>query len=367
MLSPDEIKRYQRHFVLPNFGQHAQEKLKNSSVLIVGLGALGSPVSLYLAAAGIGRLGLVDADSINITNLQRQVLYREHDINSKKLDRAIANIAQLNHNVKLDAHPHFLSSENALEIIAGYDLVVDCTDNFPTRYLVNDACLLLDKPYVYGSIHQYEGQVSVFNANSDINYRDLFPEPPNPESVPNCEEGGVLGSLAGIIGSIQANEAIKLLTNIGEPLIEKLFIFDSLTLDTRKIKLKSKNTKESVKSLIDYDEFCKIKNKMIKEVTVKELHQMMENKEDFQLIDVREPHEAEISTLNGELIPLGQIPDNEAKIETSKKVVIHCRSGARSGQAVNYLQGKLGLDNLYNLKGGILAWADEIDPSMEKY
>ncbi|MTI40779.1 HesA/MoeB/ThiF family protein, partial [Fulvivirga lutimaris] len=203
MLSHDEIKRYQRHFVLPNFGPQAQEKLKKSSVLIVGLGALGSPASLYLAAAGVGKLGLVDADTINITNLQRQILYKESDIKAKKIDKAKASIAQLNQHVELITYPQFLTSQNALEILSDYDLIIDCTDNFPTRYLINDACILLNKPYVYGSIHQYEGQVSVFNAKSDINYRDLFPEPPNPESVPNCEEGGVLGSLAGIIGSTQ--------------------------------------------------------------------------------------------------------------------------------------------------------------------
>jgi molybdopterin/thiamine biosynthesis adenylyltransferase/rhodanese-related sulfurtransferase len=368
MFSKEEIKRYQRHFVLPNFGEEGQLKLKNAKVLIVGCGGLGNPVSLYLTAAGIDQIGLIDSDKVTISNLQRQILFNENDQGKSKVLQSVEKLGQLNRNVNFKPYRVQLSSENALDIIPEYDIVVDCTDNFPARYLINDACVILNKPFVYGSIHQYEGQVAVFNFREGVNYRDVFPTPPQPEAVNNCEQGGVLGTLTGIIGSIQANEVIKIITGIGEPLSEKLFIFDSLTLMSKIIKLKSTGSRKNIDKLIDYEAFCQSKNKnMVKEITVKELHQMMENKEDFQLIDVREPHEVEISTLNGELIPLAQIPGHEDNIAKDKKVIIHCRSGARSGQAVNYLQEKLGLDNLYNLKGGILAWADEIDPSMEKY
>ncbi len=368
MLSKDEIARYQRHLVLPQFGKEGQVKLKAAKVLIVGMGGLGCPVALYLTAAGIGQLGLVDFDVVDRSNLQRQVLYSEQDIGQHKAKVAVHRLSKLNSQTKFNSYQIGLNSTNALEIIKEYDFVIDCSDNFPCRYLLNDACVLLDKPLVYGSIHQYEGQVAVFNLNKSTNYRDLFPTPPSPESVPNCEEGGVLGSLAGIIGSIQANEAIKIITNVGTPLVEKLFIFDSLSMLSRTIVYPSQNSRDGITQLIDYDEFCNpTKSKMVKEITVKELHEMMQNKEDFQLIDVREAHEVDICTLNGEFIPLGQIPANEDKIDRNRKVIIHCRSGARSGQAVQYLQSKLGLDNLYNLKGGILAWADEIDPTMQKY
>ncbi|HNP16869.1 MAG TPA: molybdopterin-synthase adenylyltransferase MoeB [Fulvivirga sp.] len=367
MLNQEEIARYQRQLVLPLFGSNAQQKLKKAKVLIVGAGGLGAPVSLYLTAAGVGEIGIIDNDTVDITNLQRQVLFHGNDIGKSKSVIAAERMSQLNSHAIIKSFNAQLTSKNALELIKDYDLVIDCTDNFPTRYLINDACVLLDKPFIYGSIYQYEGQVSVFNYNQGVNYRDLYPVPPAPESVPNCATGGVLGTLPGIIGSIQANEAIKLICGIGEPLHEKLFIFDTLSLGSRIIKLKSKNTRSNIKELIDYDVFCNVNvNTMVKEITVSELHQMMENKEDFQLIDVREPHEAVISSLKGELIPLGTIPDNEDKIATDKKVIIHCRSGARSAQAVNYLQNKLGLQNLYNLKGGILAWSDQIDPSVSK-
>ncbi|QSE96610.1 ThiF family adenylyltransferase [Fulvivirga lutea] len=368
MLSKEEIQRYQRHFPLPDFGVEAQEKLKKSKVLIVGCGGLGNPVSSYLAASGVSCIGLIDSDVVSISNLQRQILYKEQEIGISKVRLTAQKLKELNHHVEIEEYNLNLNSKNALSIIDKFDLVIDCTDNFPTRYLINDACILQNKPFIYGSIYQYEGQVAVFNVNKSANYRDLYPTPPNPESVPDCEIGGVLGTLPGIIGSIQANEAIKVICGIGQPLIEKLFIFDSQSMETRVIKIKNTNARDTITGLIDYEEFCHPnKNKMVKEITVKELHEMIENKEDFQLIDVREPHEVEIATLDGELIPLGDIPQNEDKIAKNKKVVVHCRSGARSGQAIQYLQGKLGLENLYNLKGGILAWADEIDPSMEKY
>ncbi len=368
MLSKNEIERYARHFPLPDFGMAGQEKLKSVRVLVVGCGGLGNPVSQYLSAAGVGHLGLLDNDKVAIGNLQRQVLYNQNLLGNGKANSAKKILSALNSEIEITAIDKRLTADNALEILRDWDLIIDCSDNFPTRYLLNDACVLLDKTLIYGSIYQYEGQVSVFNVDKSANYRDLFPLPPDPASVPNCEVGGVLGSLAGIIGSIQANEAMKIICNIGEPLVEKLFIFDSLTSQSKVIKYRSKQTRDQITELIDYEEFCSNSTKkMVKEVTVKELHDMMENKEDFQLIDVREPHEADISTLNGDLIPLGQVPDNEDKIATDKKVVVHCRSGARSGQAIQYLEKKLGLDNLYNLRGGILAWADEIDPSMAKY
>lgn len=368
MLSAEELNRYQRHIPLPDFGITAQEKLKNAKILIVGCGGLGNPAAAYLAATGIGTIGLLDFDKVSKNNLQRQVFYTENDIDKNKTKCLGNRITSLNSNCNILLHHVKISNNNALDIIKHYDLIIDSTDNFPTRYLLNDASILLDKPLVYGSVYQYEGQVAVFNVNGSSNYRDLYPNPPSPESVPNCESGGVLGTLPGIIGTIQANEAIKVLSSIGEPLIDKLLILDSLKMTSYTITIKNNQTRKSITTLIDYEEFCsKKENDMIKEITVEELHQMMKGNESFQLIDVREPYEAEISTLNGELIPLSEIPNNTDKISKDRKVVIHCRSGARSAQAVNYLQSRLGLDNLYNLKGGILAWADEIDPAMEKY
>lgn len=368
MLSPQELERYQRHFPLPGFGKEGQEKLKNAKILIVGCGGLGNPVAIYLAAAGIGNIGLVDFDRVNVSNLQRQVMFQETDVDKLKVDILKERITALNSFCNVTTYTIKLESSNALEIINQYDLAIDCTDNFPVRYLLNDACILTNKPFVYGSIYQFEGQVSVFNVNGSSNYRDLYPEPPSPLFVTNCETGGVIGTLPGIVGTIQANEVIKLICSIGESLIDKLLIIDCLTMRSTTIKIKNHNTKRNISELIDYEMFCGTKTEMkMKEISVSELNQMIESNEDFQLIDVRESHEVEISTLNGEHIPLGEIPNNEDKIAKDKKVIIHCRSGARSGQAVQYLESKLGLNNLYNLRGGILAWADEIDPSMSKY
>lgn len=368
MLTPQELERYQRHFPLPGIGKEGQEKLKNAKVLIVGCGGLGNPVGIYLAAAGIGTIGLVDFDKVSISNLQRQILFTEKDVGKNKTDILGSRIAALNSYCKVIKHTIELKSSNALSVLSEYDLLIDCTDNFSVRYLLNDSCILLDKPLIYGSIYQFEGQVSVFNVNGSSNYRDLYPEPPSPLIVTNCETGGVLGTLPGIVGTIQSNEAIKIICSIGEPLIDKLLIIDSLTMRTNVINIKNHNTRDNITELIDYQKFCSTKTETImKEISVNELHEMMQNKEDFQLIDVRESHEVEICNLKGEHIPLGEIPNNEDKIAKDKKVIIHCRSGARSGQAVQYLEGKLGVDNLYNLRGGILAWADEIDPSMSKY
>ncbi len=370
ILSNEEHQRYQRHYVLPDFGTEGQLKLKNSSILVVGAGGLGSPVLLYLAAAGVGKIGIIDSDKLEVSNLQRQVLFNSDDIGKSKALTASEKIKKLNPYVQVTPYNEKLSTSNALEIISNYDLIIDGTDNFPTRYLINDACSIKGKPFVYGSIFRYEGQVAVFNFEGGVTYRDLFPEPPEPESVPNCETGGVLGVLPGIIGSIQANEAIKILTGVGEPLAGRLLIINSLNLESRIITVPKISSAPKIEQLINYEQFCGVSNQsedMVKEITVSDLKAMMDAKEDFQLIDVREQHEFDIANLAGELIPLGNIPDATDKISTDKKVIIHCRSGARSAQAVQYLQQKLGTDNLYNLKGGILAWSDQIDPSIPKY
>lgn len=370
ILSNEEHLRYQRHYVLPDFGTEGQLKLKNSSILVVGAGGLGSPVLLYLAAAGVGKIGIIDSDKLEVSNLQRQILFSSDDIGKSKALVASEKIKKLNPYIQVTPYNEKLSTSNALEIISNYDLIIDGTDNFATRYLINDACCLEGKPFIYGSIFRYEGQVAVFNFKRGPTYRDLFPEPPEPESVPSCETGGVLGVLPGIIGSIQANEAIKILAEIGEPLAGKLLIINSLNLESRIITIPKISNAPKIEQLINYEQFCGVTNQsdvMVKEITVSDLKAMMDAKEDFQLIDVREQHEFDIANLAGELIPLGTIPDASDKIATDKKVIIHCRSGARSAQAVEYLQQKLGTDNLYNLKGGILAWSDQIDPSLPKY
>lgn len=370
ILSNEEHQRYQRHYVLPDFGTEGQLKLKNSSILVVGAGGLGSPVLLYLAAAGVGKIGIIDSDKLEVSNLQRQILFNSDDIGKSKALVASEKIKKLNPYIQVIPYNEKLNTSNALEIISNYDLIIDGTDNFPTRYLINDACCIEDKPFIYGSIFRYEGQVAVFNFKSGPTYRDLFPEPPEPESVPSCETGGVLGVLPGIIGSLQANEAIKILAEIGEPLAGKLLIINSLNLESRIITIPKISNAPKIEQLINYQQFCGVTNQsdvMVKEITVSDLKAMMDAKEDFQLIDVREQHEFDIANLAGELIPLGTIPDASDKIATDKKVIIHCRSGARSAQAVEYLQQKLGTDNLYNLKGGILAWSDQIDPSLPKY
>lgn len=375
-LSPEEKNRYSRHLVLKDFGVEGQLKLKQASVLVVGAGGLGCPALLYLAAAGVGTLGIVDFDVVQESNLQRQVLFRMDDIGTNKANAATNHLRDLNPLISITSYPVRLTSQNALDIIGNYDLVIDGSDNFPTRYLVNDACVLLDKSFVYGSVLEYEGQVSVFNVllNSQYssNYRDLFPFPPLPDKVPNCEQAGVLGVLPGIIGSIQANEAIKVLTGIGEPLIDRLLLLDSLTLETTLIKIQNKQARLEIKNLVDYEDFCgisekKIKSLGMKEITVQELQDLQQSGTDFQLIDVREPHEYDICHIEGELIPLAEVPHNIDKISRAKKVVIYCRSGGRSGQIIQWLEKNHKLDNLYNLKGGILAWAREIDPSMPTY
>jgi adenylyltransferase/sulfurtransferase len=367
----DENIRYSRHFVLPGFGKEGQEKLKAGSVLVVGAGGLGTPVLFYVAAAGVGRIGIADNDSVNLSNLQRQILYNTADVGKRKASAAAGRLRNLNPDIHTVAIDKKIDASNILEIIKEYDVIVDATDNFPTRYLLNDAAVLTGKPLVYGSIFRYEGQVAVFNYKGSPNYRDLYPIPPAPGSVPDCEQGGVLGVLAGMIGCYQANEVIKVLSGKADTLAGKLLIVDSQTCESTIVTIPDQNAKASIKNLVDYDEFCGLTKKnaalLMKEVTVQELKKMMDEKADFQLIDVREPHEADIAEIGGELIPQGEIPSNVDKISRDKKVVVHCRSGARSGNVVQWLEKNHGFTNLYNLKGGILAWADQIDPDVQKY
>lgn len=381
-LTPQELQRYSRHLVLEDFGVEKQVRLRNGSVLVVGAGGLGCPALLYLAAAGIGKIGIVDSDRLEVSNLQRQVLYTVNDIGRNKAEAAAERLRLLNPLTDFHMYPERLTSQNALEIISGYDVVIDGTDNFPTRYLINDACVLLDKPFIYASILQYEGQAAVFNLKGNdgafsCNYRDLFPEPPPPETVPNCEQAGVLGVLPGLMGSMQANEALKIIAGIGQPLSNKLLLLDSATMQQSLITIPNRQARKNISALVDYEDFCGIsagKNKslndkplMMKEVTVQELKKLMDSHADFQLIDVREPHEYDICNLDGELIPMSDIPNSVDKIARDKQVVLHCRSGKRSGDMLLWLEKNHGFTNLYNLKGGILAWAREIDPEFPTY
>ena len=374
-LSPAEMARYARHIAIPEFNVEGQKKLKAAKVLCIGSGGLGSPLLLYLAAAGVGHLGIVDFDVVDDSNLQRQVLFTVDDVGKSKAETAKKRLEALNPHIQITVYNTPFSKENALELVEPYDVVVDGTDNFPTRYLVNDACVLAGKVNVYGSIFRFEGQVSVFNyLNEDgtrgPNYRDMFPEPPPPGLVPNCAEGGVLGVLPGIIGSMQASEVIKVITGVGEPLAGRLFLFDAATFTTRTLKVR-KNPDTKITELINYEIFCGIlpqeEEKAVKEVTVQDLVALRENGEDFQLIDVREPYEYDIANLKGELIPLAQIAAEASKIAKDKKVIIHCRSGKRSADAIRELENLFQFDNLYNLKGGILAWSKEIDSTVPTY
>ncbi|MFH5885679.1 molybdopterin-synthase adenylyltransferase MoeB [Halalkalibaculum sp. DA3122] len=386
--SPEELGHYSRHLSIPEFGMEGQKKLKAASVLAVGTGGLGAPMLQYLAAAGVGTIGLVDFDVIEASNLHRQVLFGASDVGRKKVEVAKERLREINPHITINVHETRLTSDNALEIIEDYDVIADGTDNFPTRYLINDACVMLDKPNVHGSIFQFEGQVSVFNyldkeGNRGPNYRDLFPEPPPPGLVPSCAEAGVLGVLPGIIGCIQASEVIKVITGIGELLAGKLFLFDALNFSTRTVKVQKNpdnpltGDDPEITELIDYQEFCGLpplgeeedeqQESEVPEVTVAEYKSWVDNGEDVQLIDVREPYEAEIAEIGGELIPLDHILDQADKIDRQKKVVVHCRSGQRSADAIKKLREKYGFDNLYNLKGGILAWSEEIDESVPQY
>lgn len=375
-LTKEELARYSRHIIIPEFNIEGQKKLKAAKVLVIGTGGLGSPMLLYLAAAGVGTIGIVDFDVVDDSNLQRQVLYSVKDVGRPKVEAAKERILSLNPHINVIVYNEHLNSKNALEIFKGYDVVADGTDNFPTRYLVNDACVLTGIPNVYASIFRFDGQVSVFNYNNGPNYRDLYPEPPPPGLVPSCAEGGVLGVLPGIIGSLQANEVIKVITGIGETLSGRLFSFDALNFTTRIFKIaKDKSNpltgeNPSIKELIDYQLFCGIvpekKQEGLKEITVQELKQKFDNKEDFQLIDVREKHEYDFVNLGGELIPLNTVLDNVGKFSKDKQVIVHCKGGVRSAKAIQALEEK-GFTNLYNLKGGIVAYAKEVDETLPVY
>ncbi len=379
-LSPQEIERYSRHLIMPEVAVSGQKKLKAASVLLVGVGGLGSPVSMYLAAAGVGRIGLIDSDVVDTTNLQRQVLYSTADVGRPKLQAAIDRLNGINPFLKIETYQERLTSQNALEIAASYDIIVDGTDNFPTRYLVNDVCVLLGKPNVYGSIFRFEGQASVFYAGEGPCYRCLYPEPPPPGLVPSCAEGGVLGILPGTIGMIQATEAVKLIIGKGEPLIGRLLLYDALAMTYRELKLRKDpdcpicGEKPTVTRLIDYDHFCGIGTaadrrvpEPVREISVIELNNRRSAGKELHLIDVREPHEFDICRLpDSLLIPLGSLEQRIAELDRSWDIVVMCRSGIRSAKAVKFLR-EAGFEQVENLKGGILAWADEIDSSLPKY
>ncbi len=372
----NELERYSRHLIIPEFNIEGQRKLKASKVLVVGSGGLGAPLLQYLTAAGVGTIGLVDFDVVEESNLQRQVLFSTSDIGRQKVEAARDRIKGLDPNIAVTTYNTRLNSENAIDILKDYDLVADGTDNFPTRYLVNDACVILGIPNVYASIFRFEGQVSVFNYTDENgqtgpNYRDLFPTPPPPGLVPSCAEGGVIGVLPGIIGSLQANEVIKVLTGVGDPLSGRLFTLDAAAFETQTLKVHKNPDREPITELIDYEQFCGLDQqeteRAVPEITVEELKSWKDNGEDVRIIDVREPYEYEIANLNGELIPLGRISQEVNRIPSDKKVVVHCRSGARSARAIRELEDRYGFRNLYNLKGGILAWAEGIDDSMAQY
>ena len=380
-LTTDDLARYSRHLILPEVGMEGQQKLKAAKVLCVGTGGLGSPLLLYLAAAGIGTLGLVDFDVVDASNLQRQIIHSTKDIGRKKIDSAAEKLNALNPVLKVVKHETMLTSANALDILKDYDIVADGTDNFPTRYLVNDACVLLGKPNVYGSIFRFEGQASVFATEEGPCYRCLYPEPPPPGLVPSCAEGGVLGILPGLVGVIQATEVIKLILGNGTPLIGRLLLVDALNMRFRELKLR-KNPEcpvcgdhPTVTELIDYQNFCGIvpetpqeanlKNG-IPQITVKELKRRIDAGEDVQLIDVREPYEYQIAQIGGKLIPQNDVPQRLGEIDRDREVVVHCKSGGRSQRIAEFLK-QSGYPRVANVAGGILAWSDEIDPKVPKY
>jgi len=388
-LTRDELSRYARHLILPEVGVEGQQKLKAARVLCVGAGGLSSPLALYLAATGVGTLGLVDFDVVDASNLQRQILHSTGDVGRKKLDSAEEKLAALNPAVHVVKHETMLSSANALEILKDYDVVADGTDNFPTRYLVNDACVLLGKPNVYGSVFRFEGQASVFATREGPCYRCLYPEPPPPGTVPSCAEGGVLGILPGLIGIIQATEVIKLILGKGEPLGEsltgRLLLVDALSMRFRELKLKKNQecpvcgASPTVTALIDYQEFCGIKPESnsafrqettlkngIPQMTVQELKQRRVLGEDLFVLDVREPYEYQIANIGGTLIPQNEVPRRLAEIDRNREIVVQCRSGGRSQRIAEFL-AQQGYTNVKNLAGGILAWADAIDPKITKY
>lgn len=354
-----ELQHYARHFSLPEFGIEGQKRLKAAKVLVVGAGGLGSPVLLYLAAAGVGHLGIIDDDVVDASNLQRQVLYGMNDLGIPKVEAAKARIQALNPHIEITTYQKRLTIDNILEIIEPYDIIADGTDNFPTRYLVNDACVLAGKVNVYASIFRFEGQVSVFNnlredGSRGPNYRDLFPEAPAPGTVPSCAEGGVLGVLPGIIGSMQANEVIKLAARVGESLDGRLFLFDASTF-TNRILTVPKNPDLEITELKELEAYCEIP-KEINSVSVEQLQNLIVQSKGFQLIDVRESYEYELHEMGGQLMPLSELEQHIDSIDRDRMVIVHCKSGARSRRAIEQLSDQHGFENLYNLEGGILAW-----------
>jgi sulfur-carrier protein adenylyltransferase/sulfurtransferase len=378
-LTKKEIERYSRHLIMPEVGMEGQLKLKQAKVLCVGTGGLGAPLGLYLAAAGVGRIGLVDFDRVDDSNLQRQILFSTHDVGRPKIEAAKDRLQGLNNEIQIDTFDTHLSSENALDIMKDYDIIVDGTDNFPTRYLVNDACVILKKPNVYGSIFRFEGQVTIFGYPDGPCYRCLYPEPPPPGLVPSCAEGGVLGVLPGIVGSIQAAETLKLIIGKGESLVGRLLLFDALAMRFRELKLRKNpecpacGTHPTVTKLIDYAEFCGVRGEeapvpqtTVPEITPRELKARLDRHDDLYILDVREPHEYQICNLGGHLIPLGDLSKRVNELDSSQEIVAHCRSGKRSAEAVEFLQ-HAGFRKVSSMKGGILAWSDEVDPSVPKY
>lgn len=352
-LDSSEIQRYSRQILIPGFGLEGQQKLKESSVLVIGCGGLGSPVLMYLAAAGVGKIGLVEDDRIDSSNLQRQILYNEDALGLEKIEEAAKRLKSINKNTIIEKFKTRLSSKNALSIVEKYDVVVDGSDNFPTRYLVNDACVLREKPLVYGAIYRFEGQVSVFNYHGGVNYRDLFPSPPPEDMAPNCATAGVLGMMAGIVGSLQATEVIKVLTGIGEVLSGRLLLVEALNMNFRKVKILRSVDSKPITKLIDYEAFCGFNNEEIKSIT---FAQFKKKKEEFeQLVDVREENEYELDNIGGELMPLSSLDDFVAQIKREGKVLVHCQSGSRSLRAIKLLQEEYGFTNLINLEGGLNA------------
>jgi molybdopterin/thiamine biosynthesis adenylyltransferase/rhodanese-related sulfurtransferase len=380
--SNDEIARYSRHLIMPEVTLEGQKKLKAASILCIGTGGLGSPIALYLAAAGIGRLGLVDPDVVDFSNLQRQILHGTEDVGRKKLNSARDRIKEINPNVQVDLHDTLFRSDNAKQLVAGYDVVIDGTDNFPTRYLSNDVCVLAKKPNVYGSIFRFDGQCTVFAPHlGGPCYRCMFPEPPPPGMVPSCAEGGVLGVLPGIIGVMQAIEAIKLILGIGEPLIGRLVSFDALKMRFREFTIRRDpkcpvcGDHPTIHDLIDYEQFCGLpqaeeenaKEMQVPTIEARELKAKLDRKEPFVLVDVREPYEYEICHIPGSrLIPLGELPARLSELDSADDIILQCKSGARSARALHILQ-EAGFKKLSNLEGGITAWAEQVDPSVPKY
>jgi len=381
MLSNEEIARYSRHVIIPEVGMEGQRKLKAASVLMIGTGGLGAPLGMYLAAAGVGRLGLVDFDVVDMSNLQRQIIHGTKDVGRPKIASARDRIEDINPHVEIETHEVRLTSANAMSLFVNYDVIVDGTDNFPTRYLVNDACVLTGKPNVYGSIFRFEGQASVFWAERGPCYRCLYPEPPPPGLVPSCAEGGVLGVLPGIIGAIQANETIKIILGAPDIMVNRLLLFDAWRMRFRELKLRKNpdcpvcGNNPTIKELIDYEEFCGVRQEpqagtgnQMEEISVTELKQRLDKGDDIQIIDVREPHEYQIGQIpNSRLIPLGQVVSRMNEIDAERETVLHCKMGGRSAKAIEALQRAGFPGRLVNLKGGITAWSNEVDPSVPKY